>query len=110
MTGASLPVFAAQRSDLGAMPVDEPGEGLELLGDELAGRVVLQFAGLIVELSGAAANKDLGLVEGQRVQEHHHAAEIILNAAAAKWARRGGLDGDRLAGEGLVGQARDPVD
>src|SRR5262247_4819352 len=90
------------RSGLAAVALDEVRERFELLLDQAARGLVLEFAGLLVEASSAATNENLRLVQRQRVEEHHHLAQVVLNARAAHRTWRCRLDGDRLANERLV--------
>jgi hypothetical protein len=64
--------------------LDKLGEGLQLLGDELARGLVFECAGLVIQFCSAAADEDFRFVQGQGIQEHHHAAQIVLDAAAAE--------------------------
>src|SRR5262245_55594483 len=92
------------------MPGNEFLERFQLLLYQIARRLVLQFSGLLIELRRAVPYKDLWLVEGERVEEHHHSTQVILNASTTKRPGRGRLDGDWLSCKRLVRHARDPVD
>src|SRR5690348_8697551 len=85
-----------------AMALDEAGERFELLLDEITRGIVLQLAGLLIEFRGATPDEDLRLVQGERIEEDHRLAQLILNARPAERPRRGRLNRDRLAGERLV--------
>src|SRR4051812_42486521 len=89
------PAMTEEGSTRAPMPVDERRERLELLLDEAARRLVLHLAALLVDARRAGADEDLRLVQRQGVQEHHHLAQVILNAAAAQRAGRCRLNRDR---------------
>ena len=84
--------------------------GGKLLPDESNRLLVGDLAGLRVDALRAIADKNFRPAEGQGIEKEHRPAQIVLHAAAAKRPARGGLDGDRLAGEWLIGHARYPVD
>src|SRR5260221_4875928 len=82
--------------------------GHQLL-DELAGGFVREFP-RGVELGVRGADENLGLVERVHVEEHARAPQIVLRATGAERAGGGAHDRDRLVGERLRGQARQPID
>src|SRR5215471_1425570 len=89
---------------------DELGESGKLLLDEAYRLLVLDLPGLLVDPLRHVADENLRFVHRQRVEKDHAAAYVILHAAAAENAGRGRDQRDRLIGEGLIGDARDPVD
>src|SRR5208337_1851547 len=89
---------------------DESGEGLELIGDEAAGRRVRQFACFRVDLRVDLGNNDLRAIKSARIEVDEHVAQVKLGAQAAEGAGRRALDRDRLAGERLIRQPGNPVD
>src|SRR5262249_4041299 len=108
--GGGCTAHGLSRRGLATVLRNEFGEGFELLLKQGTRRLVLQLARLFVEFCGAAADKDFRLVEGERVQKHHHLAQVVLNPRSTQGTGRGRLNGQGLAGEWLIGQARDPVD
>src|SRR5262245_65869832 len=97
------------RSGLAAVALDEVRERFELLLDQAARGLVLEFAGLLVEASSAATNENFRLVQGQRVEEAQHLAQVVLHAPAAHRPGRRRLDGERRADARLLLQPRYPV-
>src|SRR4051794_15454723 len=105
--GALRPAFL--RSVLAADLADELLEAREMLLDEVDGRLILQLE-LVVELGIGAANEDFRPREGDRLEEHHHLAPLVLDAPAAKRPEARRLDRHGLVLERLVLDTRDPVD
>src|SRR5205814_8226987 len=79
------------------------------IADEAARRLVGEIA-LCVEFGLRLTDQNLGLVQRMHIEEDAASAQIVLRASAAGHA--GGRTDDRawLAGEGLIGWARGPVD
>src|SRR5262249_12206647 len=102
--------FAAVRSALATVVHDEFGEGGELLLDEADRLLVFDLAGLLIDALRNTADENFRPGHRQRVEKDHAAAQIALHAAAAQNAARCGNQRNRLAGERLVRQARNPVD
>ena len=82
---------------------------LELKTDLPARRLVGEPA--VRELLDLEVDHDLGLHQGDRLEEDEHLAQVVLHAPGAERPQGGSHDGHRLAAEGLIlGRAGDPVD
>lgn len=57
----------------------------ELLLEEAPGLLVLELAGLLVELRHAITDEDFRLVDHERIQERHHLAHIVLHNFLQKY-------------------------
>src|SRR5215469_10486138 len=90
----AIPCFApSARSDLlvfSAVLHDEFGESRKLLLNEAYRLLVFDLPGLLVDPLRHVTDKNLRLVHRQRVNKDHAAAQVILHAAAAENAGRGG--------------------
>src|SRR6266567_8392876 len=87
-------------------PADEGGHQIT---DQVLGDLIQQIP-LGVEFGLRLADQHLGLVERVHVEKDAAAAQIILGARTAGHPGRGADDRAGLAGKGLVGRARGPVD
>src|SRR5579862_5078672 len=72
------PTGANQRLRLATVRGNELGEGRKLLPDKSDGRLVGDLASLVIDTLGTIADEDFRLVQGHCVEEHHRAAQIVL--------------------------------
>src|SRR5262249_37103982 len=87
---------------------DEFGKSGQLLLDEAYRLLVFDLSGLVIDPLRHIADENFRLVHRQRVEKDHAAAQVVLHAAAAENASRGGDQRNRLIDEGLIGDARYP--
>src|ERR1700731_155230 len=112
---ATLPVKSGSMAFLPSWSIpapDQSGPFLEVykhVADEPARRVVGQSARGI-EFGLRLADQHLGLVQRVHVEKDAAAAQVVLRARSAGHAGAGTHDSHGLAGKGLIGRARGPVD